>query len=156
MKFFSTLKWVIGAVILALFFRVFFISVYRVPTNSMEPAILTGELIIANQLAYGFKLPWMVSGYFESEPQIGDIVAIKMKNKMAEEYLIKRITEKASVNTYVVRSENQPFIDRTPLIVNRDQILSRAWFVWFSMSTTQDSISSQKSFRWKRFLTRIQ
>ncbi len=156
MKLFSTLKWIFGALILALFFRVFFISVYRVPTNSMEPAILTGELIISNQLAYGFKLPWMVSGYFESEPQVGDIVAIKVKSKMADEYVIKRITEKASVNTYVVRSENLSLAERAPLNVNRDQILSKAWFVWFSVGTTQDSISSQKSFRWNRFLTRIQ
>lgn len=81
MKFFLTLKWVFGAVLLAVFFRVFFISVYRVPTNSMEPVILSGELIVANQIAYGFKLPWMVSGYFESDPKVGDIVAIKMKRK---------------------------------------------------------------------------
>ena len=156
MKFFSTLKWIFGAVLLALFFRVFIISVYRVPTNSMEPVILTGELVIANQLAYGFKLPWMVSGYFESDPKVGDIVAIKLKSKMADEYLIKRITEKASVNSYIVGSENQSLKEIAPLYVNRDQILSKVWFVWFSVSTTQDSISTQKSFRWNRFLTRIQ
>jgi signal peptidase I len=156
MNFFSNVKWIFGVFILALFCRLFIISVYRVPSTSMEPAILSGELIIANQLSYGFKLPWMESGYFESDPVVGDIVAIKMRNKMSEDYLIKRISAKGSENTFEVRSESETGKDTSALVIQRDQILSKAWFVWFSMSSTQDSISGQKSFRWNRFLTRIQ
>lgn len=156
MNFFSNLKWILSALFLALFCRLFLISIYRVPSVSMEPVILSGELIVANQLAYGFKLPWMESGYFESDPQVGDIVAIKMRNKMSEDYLIKRISAKNAENMFEVRSEVETSKTTAALVIHRDQILSKAWLVWFSMGTTQDSISGQKSFRWNRFLTRIQ
>ena len=79
-----------------------------------------------------------------------------MRNKMSEDYLIKRISAKNAENMFEVRSEVEMGKTTAALVIHRDQILSKAWLVWFSMGTTQDSISDQKSFRWNRFLTRIQ
>ena len=137
LKFIYSLKWIIAALLFALFCRIFFISVYKISTESMNPKLLSGDIIVANQLSYGFRLPWMQTGYFESEPEVGDIVVYKVKKTIGDDILIKRIDIK---NTEVVK---------------RDQIIGKAWFVALSVGTTQDSISEEKSIRWNRFLTLI-
>ncbi len=37
------------------------VSPYYVPTASMEPTIKVGDRLIANKLAYHFKIPFMLS-----------------------------------------------------------------------------------------------
>ncbi len=121
----------------------------------MSPVLLSGDIVLANQLAYGFKMPWMDSGYFESDPQVGDVVVFKDKNKMNEVFVIKRIFKKMTDNTYEVKSENETSEQGSTQTISRDQILSKAWLIGFSIGTTQDSISEEKTIRWNRFLTII-
>lgn len=153
MNIYSNLKWIFAAIILSLFCRVFLISVYRIPTNSMSPNLIDGDIVIANQLAYGLKFPWMKAGYFESEPQVGDVVIFRVKSNVSEEYQVWRIKEKMTENKYLVRIDNPTEGGISAQIVHRDQILSKAWVVALSVGTTQDSISAEKSVRWNRFLT---
>lgn len=40
-----------------LIIRSFVVQAFRVPTGSLEPTILPGELIVVNQYAYGLRLP---------------------------------------------------------------------------------------------------
>jgi signal peptidase I len=63
-------KVVIGGLLLALVLRLFVFSSFKVPTPSMEPAILAGDYILVNKLTYGARLPknfkFMDGGKFET------------------------------------------------------------------------------------------
>ena len=162
MKMSSNLKWILGAVFLSVFVRLFLISIYRIPTNFLQPQLLAGDVIVANQLSYGLRFPWMPSGYFESEPQIGDIIIYKIKKSAGDEISIKRVVQKTELG-YVLQLNQAPenvkinatMASNPTELIKRDQILSRAWFVALSAGSTQDSISEKKSIRWNRFLTLI-
>lgn len=157
-KLFSNLKWILFIVFLSIFCRLFLISVYRMPTNAMAPAILAGEIIIVSQVAYGFKFPWMESGYFESDPQVGDVIVFKIKNKTNEEFKIQRLVQVRPNHQYVIKPDTQNLTVNLTVndqIIDQDQIVGKAIVVAVSVGTTQDSISDEKSVRWNRFLTFI-
>lgn len=58
--------------------RSFIIQPYRVPTGSLEPTVLPGDLIVVNQFAYGLRVPvinfkiWNIG-----EPKTGDIALFR-------------------------------------------------------------------------------
>jgi signal peptidase I len=58
------------AMLLAIILRVFVFSSFHIPSPSMEPAIIPGDYIIANKLAYGARIPknfnFMHGGKFET------------------------------------------------------------------------------------------
>lgn len=58
--------------------RSFLVSPYRVPSGSLAPTILPGDLIVVNQYAYGLRLPvsnWKIINV--GEPQVGDIALFR-------------------------------------------------------------------------------
>ena len=77
----STFSWIIGAIVLAIFLRVVFIGVFKVPTITMAPTLLAGDFIISNKLAYGVK---------EKSPQRGDVIVFTRSEKLGQ-YFIKRV-----------------------------------------------------------------
>lgn len=77
----STFSWIIGAIILAVFLRVVFIGVFKVPTITMAPTLLAGDFIISNKLAYGVK---------EKNPERGDVIVFTRAEKLGQ-YFIKRV-----------------------------------------------------------------
>ncbi|HSJ65309.1 MAG TPA: signal peptidase I [Gemmatimonadaceae bacterium] len=57
-----------------LFIRTFFMEAYRIPSESMVPALLVGDFLFVNKLAYGPHVPFTdvsLPGY--TDPQRGDI-----------------------------------------------------------------------------------
>ncbi len=46
------------AFILAMFIRTFFIQAFKIPTGSMRPTLLEGDLILVNKFIYGAKIPF--------------------------------------------------------------------------------------------------
>jgi len=68
------------ALIFMLCIRFYIIQPFSVKGSSMEPSFYEGEYLIVDEISYRF-----------SEPQRGDIVVFKLKNKDYNEYLIKRI-----------------------------------------------------------------
>ena len=77
----STFSWIIGAIVLAIFLRVVFIGVFKVPTITMAPTLLAGDFIISNKLAYGIK---------EKKPDRGDVIVFTRTEKLGQ-YFIKRV-----------------------------------------------------------------
>lgn len=75
------------AVILAVFCRVFLVSVYKVSSQSMAPAILAGDFILSLNTAYGFKNLWSNEVYFEVKPKQGELIAFHKQSKI----YIKRV-----------------------------------------------------------------
>lgn len=111
MKSLSSLKWVFFAVLAAIFFRLFVISIFKVPTISMSPAILKGDYLLSFKLAYGLRFPWSTSGYFESTPKLGDIVVFKVAQRPGQ-YFVKRIV--AIAGQTIEMSSGQLLLDSKP------------------------------------------
>ncbi len=63
---------------------------HRVPTGSMKPTILEGDMIFVNKLAYNLKLPFSdITIKQMGEPQRGDIVVFKSEKR--NKRFIKRL-----------------------------------------------------------------
>ena len=77
----------IFSAVFAVFVRVFFVDVYKAPSQSMAPAILKGEHIISLQSAYGFYSPITEKTYFKTPPKVGELVVYEKNRKT----FIKRI-----------------------------------------------------------------
>jgi signal peptidase I len=68
------------ALVAAILLRIFVVSAYRVSSSSMEDALLEGDYIFVNKLAYDYG----------SDPKVGDIIVFKYPNNPEKEF-IKRI-----------------------------------------------------------------
>ncbi len=86
----STFKWIIFAIILAMSIRILFIGVFKVPTITMAPTLISGDYILSNKLAYGLKWPWMQSGFLVQLPQHGDIIVFKRLDRPQIQF-VKRV-----------------------------------------------------------------
>lgn len=157
---FTKYSFVALALGLALFCRLFVIAVYKIPTESMAPTFLPGDIIIGSQISYGIRFPWGESTYFQKKPQKGDLVVVSFKDRPAISY-IKRVAgvEGDEVETYSGKQKvgpNEIYVlsDNTDVredsrdlgLVPLDQIESQAKVIWFSFSPDSE-------VRWKRFLT---
>ncbi len=64
--------------LLVLVVRSFLIQPFRVPTGSLEPTVMPGDLIAVNQYTYGLRLPVVHTKILKvSEPKIGDIAVFR-------------------------------------------------------------------------------
>ncbi len=73
----TTREWVealIIALAIALVFRTWAYSPYRVPTGSMIPTIQVGDYLFADMHAYGFVIPFTDIKLFRSKVKRGDII----------------------------------------------------------------------------------
>ena len=151
---------VLGALLMALILRSFILSVYKIPTNSMEPTFLPGDFIFASKVAYGFKLPFSKSVWFGSAPQKGDLVIFKFKGKPEITY-VKRVTAIAH-ETIEMKDGTQQTVPEGEIFVANDNdsikdenqegfvsvpdIDGQAKIIWFS--STKDS-----GIRWQRIFS---
>jgi signal peptidase I len=74
-KFLTNLKGFFTAVLIALAIRVILIEPYKIPTPSMYPTILEGDMIMANKFWYGIRIPVAnikLPGF--SDPSTGNII----------------------------------------------------------------------------------
>ena len=80
---------IIAAIIVAAFLRIFIVSVYRIPTDSMAPALIPGDFIVAMKNSYGVPIPWSDTKIGAVEPKRGDVVIFHLPND--ETLFVKRI-----------------------------------------------------------------
>lgn len=79
------------ALIVAVFIRLFLVSVFTIPSGSMLNTIQIGDYILVNKLSYGFKLPFSDTWIYKGEgPQYGDIIVFKYPKNPSVDY-IKRV-----------------------------------------------------------------
>lgn len=87
----ENLRSIILLIFLILCFRWSVASPYHVPTASMEPTIKVGDRLLANKLAYNFKIPFLDNVVFEwGTPQKGDIIVFKYPKEPDIDY-VKRV-----------------------------------------------------------------
>jgi signal peptidase I len=88
------LDWTAGLfpVIIAVFFlRSFLVEPFKIPSGSMVPTLLVGDLILVNKFTYGLRLPVINVKITEgNKPQRGDVMVFRYPPKPSLDY-IKRV-----------------------------------------------------------------
>lgn len=88
------LDWTAGLfpVIASVFFlRSFIVEPFKIPSGSMIPTLLVGDLILVNKFHYGLRLPVLNTKITEGEkPQRGDVMVFRYPPKPSLDY-IKRV-----------------------------------------------------------------
>ena len=88
------LDWTAGLfpVILVVFvLRSFLFEPFKIPSGSMNPTLLTGDLILVNKFTYGLRLPVLNTKITEgNRPQRGDVMVFRYPPKPSLDY-IKRV-----------------------------------------------------------------
>lgn len=88
------MEWTAGLfpVILAVFLlRAFVAEPFKIPSGSMEPTLVPGDLILVNKFIYGLRLPLLDTRLTPGEsPQRGDVIVFRLPKDPRIDY-IKRI-----------------------------------------------------------------
>src|ERR1035438_830111 len=88
------LDWTAGLfpVILVVFLlRSFLFEPFKIPSGSMIPTLLVGDLILVNKFHYGIRLPVINKKIFENhDPQRGDVIVFRYPKDTSVDY-IKRV-----------------------------------------------------------------
>jgi signal peptidase I len=88
------LDWTAGLfpVIISVFFlRSFLVEPFKIPSGSMIPTLLVGDLILVNKFTYGLRLPVLNTKITEgTPPQRGDVMVFRYPPKPSLDY-IKRV-----------------------------------------------------------------
>jgi signal peptidase I len=116
------LDWTAGLfpVILAVFFlRSFLFEPFKIPSGSMIPTLLVGDLILVNKFHYGIRLPVINTKLTEgTAPQRGDVMVFRYPPKPSLDY-IKRVVglpgdevaylnKRLSINGQVIKTTSVP------------------------------------------------
>jgi signal peptidase I len=71
--------------------RSFLYEPFKIPSTSMVPTLLVGDLILVNKYTYGVRLPIVNKKIIEvGDPQRGDVMVFKYPKDMTQDY-IKRV-----------------------------------------------------------------
>ena len=76
---------------LVFFLRSFLYEPFKIPSTSMVPTLLVGDLILVNKFTYGIRLPVLNKKIIDvNDPQRGDVMVFKYPKDMSQDY-IKRV-----------------------------------------------------------------
>lgn len=82
---------IIVAFILAMIIRTFVIQAFKIPTGSMRPTLLEGDLILVNKFIYGAKVPFIDLRLPRvREPKRGDVIVFIYPENPKKDF-IKRL-----------------------------------------------------------------
>ena len=128
-NFFSNIKSISIAILIALLIRSFIAEPFNIPSGSMKPNLLVGDFIFVSKWSYGysrhslpFSIPIIKNKIFSKIPKRGDIVVFKTPEDNRTDY-IKRVIglpgDKIKIvngeiklnNTSIVREKTTDFID---------------------------------------------
>jgi signal peptidase I len=76
---------------LVFFLRSFLYEPFKIPSSSMVPTLVIGDLILVNKFSYGVRLPVLNKKIIDvGDPQRGDVMVFKYPKDMSQDY-IKRV-----------------------------------------------------------------
>ena len=116
------LDWTAGLfpVIIAVFFlRSFLFEPFKIPSGSMIPTLLVGDLILVNKFHYGLRLPVLNTKLTEgTPPQRGDVMVFRYPPKPSVDYIkrvvgvpgdtVAYINKRLTINGVAVPTETLP------------------------------------------------
>jgi signal peptidase I len=114
---------IIIAFVLAMIIRTFLVQAFKIPTGSMRPTLLEGDLILVNKFIYGAKIPFVdVNLPAARQPRRGDVVVFIYPENPKKDF-IKRLV---AIEGETVKIENGTiFIDGQPLL---DTVFSQRYY----------------------------
>jgi signal peptidase I len=113
---------------LVFFLRSFLYEPFKIPSSSMVPTLLVGDLILVNKFTYGVRLPIINKKIIQlNDPQRGDVMVFKYPKDLSQDY-IKRVVgvpgDKIIYENKRLTVNGKP-VDYTPLddYLNEDSLL---------------------------------
>ena len=76
--------------LLSLSMRTMVIETFRLPSASMHPTLLAGDLVLATKFDYGINLPGKPRALAQSLPQLGDMVVFSRSDDEPQQF-VKRV-----------------------------------------------------------------
>ena len=112
---------IIVAFILAMIIRTFVIQAFKIPTGSMRPTLLEGDLILVNKFIYGANVPFIDLRLPKfRQPQRGDVVVFIYPDNPKKDF-IKRLValegESVEIRNGTVYINDKPIL--SPLFSQR-------------------------------------
>ena len=97
-------KAIFFAVLVALVLKFFVFDFIIAQGQSMEPAIVNGNILVINRLRYGFKLPWRETYLVRwALPKEGEVVVFYTHTG---ELAVKRCTELTEYDSFYAEGDN--------------------------------------------------
>jgi len=139
------LDWTAGlapVIIVVFLLRSFLFEPFKIPSGSMIPTLLVGDLILVNKFTYGVRLPVLNIKITEgNKPQRGDVMVFRYPPKPSLDY-IKRVVG--------VPGDTVAYLNKR-LTINGKPLETNALPDF--LTKTPASISSSLKRRWVRSLT---
>ncbi|MFA5410623.1 MAG: signal peptidase I [Candidatus Omnitrophota bacterium] len=112
---------IVVAFILAMIIRAFIVQAFKIPTGSMRPTLLEGDLILVNKFIYGAKIPFTDLRLPQVKPlKRGDVVVFIYPENPKKDF-IKRLValpgESVEIKNGTVYINSRPLLD--PLFSQR-------------------------------------
>ena len=103
--------------------RTFVIQAFKIPTGSMRPTLLEGDIIMVNKFIYGAKIP-LVNLRLPKfrEPKRGDVIVFIYPENPKKDF-IKRLVAFAGETVEI--KDGTVYINSQPLL---DQVFSRVYY----------------------------
>lgn len=103
---------------LVFFLRSFLYEPFKIPSTSMVPTLLVGDLILVNKFTYGVRLPVLNKKIIDvGDPQRGDVMVFKYPKDMTQDYIKRVIGVPGDKITYENKrlTVNDKAVDYTPM-----------------------------------------
>ena len=106
---------IIIAFVLAMIIRTFLVQAFKIPTGSMRPTLLEGDLILVNKFIYGAKIPFVdLNLPAVRQPRRGDVVVFIYPENPKKDF-IKRLVaiagETVEIENGTIFINGQPLLD---------------------------------------------
>jgi len=106
---------IVIAFILAMIIRTFIVQAFKIPTGSMRPTLLEGDIIMVNKFIYGAKIPFVNLRLAKfREPKRGDVIVFIYPENPKKDF-IKRLVafggETVEIKDGTVYINSQPLLD---------------------------------------------
>jgi signal peptidase I len=106
---------IIVAIVLAMVIRTFVVQAFKIPTGSMRPTLLAGDIILVNKFIYGAKIPFINYQLPKVRmPSRGDVIVFIYPEDPKKDF-IKRLVglpgDTVEIRNGTIYVNEQPLID---------------------------------------------
>ncbi len=112
---------IIIAFILAMIIRVFLVQAFKIPTGSMRPTLMEGDIILVNKFLYGAKIPFTdlrLPAF--THPKRGDVIVFIYPENPKKDFIKRLIAfagERMEIKDGTVYINDKPLLE--PLFSSR-------------------------------------
>ena len=107
---------IVIAFLLAMVIRAFIVQAFKIPTGSMRPTLIEGDLILVNKFIYGAKVPftkWRLPKV--TDPKRGDVIVFIYPEDKKKDF-IKRLVglpgDTVEIKKGTIYINNKPLLDQ--------------------------------------------